>query len=80
MGEATHRVNGGESPDAPRAIEGEIDAVRADLDRLVGELARRRREALDWRLQVRRHRREIAWGAAGVALLWLGMRALRRRR
>jgi hypothetical protein len=87
VGEAAHRLNGGEvavrepEPEPePRALEREIDGIRGDLDGLVRELERRRRDALDWRLQLRLHRREIAWSAAGAAVLFYCVRAWRRRR
>ncbi len=69
------------NPEPPR-IEREIESIRGDLDVLVRELDRRRHEALDWRLQVRRHRRGIAvaTGVAGVALLGLVWWNTRRRR
>lgn len=66
--------------DAPIAIEREIESIRGDLDGLVAELDRRRHEALDWRLQVRRHRRQL-WIAAGVVgVTVIGLAAVRRRR
>jgi hypothetical protein len=66
----------------PPCIEREIESIRGDLDVLVRELDRRRHEALDWRRQVRRHRRGIAFatGMAGVALLGLVWWSARRRR
>jgi hypothetical protein len=70
-------------PDEPPGIEREIESIRGELDLLVRELDRRRHEALDWRLQVRRHRRElsIATGVAGVAIVGLvWWRAHRQRR
>jgi hypothetical protein len=74
--------HGGRAADAerPREIEREIESIREDLDGLVGELDRRRHEALDWRLQARRHRRQlwIAAGVVGVAVL--GLALLRSRR
>jgi hypothetical protein len=38
-----------------REIEGEIDDIRRSLDRDLSELDKRRHEATDWRLQLRRH-------------------------
>jgi len=43
------------STDDPRAIERQIDDVRAELGELLDELDRRRHELLDIRLQARRH-------------------------
>jgi hypothetical protein len=84
MGEGTVGLNGGGAEPTPRDLEREIDEIRDELGGLVGELDRRRHDVLDWRLQLRRHRREmrLVLGAAlalaigGVAL----RRALRRRR
>jgi hypothetical protein len=82
MGEGTPGLNGPER--TPRDVEAEIDEVRDDLDALVSELDRRRHEALDWRLQVRRHQRGIAIAvgstAAVVVAIVLVQRSLRRRR
>ena len=50
---------------APQAIEGEIEELRKDTHVLVAELDRRRHEALDFRLQVRRH----AHGISAVAVV-----------
>ena len=66
----------------PPRIEHEIESIRGELDVLVRELDRRRHDALDWRLQVQRHRRElsIAAGVGGAALLaWVWWSARRRR-
>jgi hypothetical protein len=75
MGEGTPRLNAGSDahPDAyaPRAtaqqLGGEIAVVRRELDTLLGELDRRRHEALDVPLQLRRH----ATGATLTALAFL---------
>jgi hypothetical protein len=65
---------------SPMEIERQIHAIRDDLDGLVGELDRRRHEALDWRLQASRHRRPllVAVGVVGVGIG--GYATLRRRR
>jgi len=75
MGEGTPRLNAGSNaqPDteAPRAaavqLGGEIAVVRGELDTLLGELDRRRHEALDVPLQLRRH----ATGATVTVLAFL---------
>jgi len=67
----------------PRDIEQEIVSLRDDVGRLVGELDRRRHEAFDLRLQLRRHARLIALLGGAVVLLAGGLRlrtVLRRRR
>jgi hypothetical protein len=83
MGEGTTRINGDGEP-TPRDLENEIDEIRTDLDGLVGELDRRRHDALDWRLQVRRHQRGLAIalvaGVGSIALAVLMLRSARRRR
>jgi hypothetical protein len=50
-----------------RELDQETGAVRRQLDDLLSELDRRRHEALDWRLQVRRHGRALAFAAGGIA-------------
>lgn len=63
-------------------VEGELEVLRGDLAALVGELGRRRREAFDLRLQLRRHPVAVIAVAAGAALLAgaLVARAVRARR
>jgi hypothetical protein len=79
-------MNGGDAShaDEPDHIEREIHAIRDDLSGLVSELDRRRHAALDWRLQLRRHKRELAIAAGGLALAVAGgvavRHALRQRR
>jgi hypothetical protein len=70
--------------EAARQLESEIAAVREELSALVAELDRRRHEAFDVKLQVRRHGLELA--LTGVALVaaasgfvWLRSRRSRRR-
>jgi hypothetical protein len=53
-------------PGASRRIHGEISSLREEIGDLVGELDRRRREAFDLRLQLRRH--PVAFTVAGVAV------------
>ena len=65
-----------------RQLSGEIVTLREDLARLVAELDRRRHEALDVKLQVKRHALGVLLtGAAAVAaalgLRWLGTRRAR---
>jgi hypothetical protein len=67
-----------ERSEEPRRIEREIDALRTELDGLVDELDRRRHDALDWRLQLRKHRGAVALGAG--ALLAITALAVRRAR
>ena len=50
-------------------VEGEIDALRGDLTGLVAELDRRRHEAFDVRLQLRRHPVAAAVAVAAAALV-----------
>ena len=71
MGPRTDGVNGKES-DVGR-ISGEIDSLRAELGGLVGELDRRRREAFDIGLQVRRHPVIVAVAATAAALVVGGL-------
>src|ERR1700704_2540064 len=65
-----------------RQLSGEIVTLREDLARLGAELDRRRHEALDVKLQVKRHALGVLLtGAAAVAaalgLRWLGTRRAR---
>ena len=66
----------------PGEIEREIESIREDLDGLIGELDRRRHEAFDWRLQMRRHQRQlwIAAGVVGVTVIGFTVVGRRRRR
>lgn len=47
--------NGKQSPEVPEIIEGRIGLLRHELGELVSELDRRRHEATDVRLQVKKH-------------------------
>jgi hypothetical protein len=67
MGEGADGMNGA-GGDVGR-VEGEIDSLRADLTGLVGELDRRRHEAFDVRLQLRRHPVAAAVAVAAAALV-----------
>ena len=82
MGQGADRVNGPD-PTVGR-VSGEIVSLRGELSALVAELDRRRHEALDVRLQVRRHPVAAAVAAATLALAVGGLLALavatRRRR
>ncbi len=51
---------------ASKRIEGEITTLRGDIGEIVSELDRRRREAFDLRLQLRRH--PVAVSLAGLAV------------
>jgi hypothetical protein len=95
MGEGTDRVDiaahdGHRDTDAPgpretaQGLGEEIAAVRGELDVLVAELDRRRHEALDLRLHIRRHAPGIALTAiafvgAAAAFVWVGAWRARRR-
>jgi hypothetical protein len=76
MGEGADRVKNG----SPRAdvgrVAGEIDSLRNELGGLVAELDRRRHEALDLGLQVRKHPLLVAGVATALALLLGGALAL----
>jgi hypothetical protein len=78
MGEGADRVNGA----APEREAGDIDRLRGELGRLISELDRRRHEALDVRLQLRRHplAAAVAVSAAALVLGGLVAVAVRRRR
>lgn len=67
----------------PVEIEQEIEDLRAELTTLVREIDRRRHEALDLRLQLRRHGPTIVIGLGAVALTFVAASSLasyRRRR
>ena len=67
MGERTNGVSPADGePGASGRIDQEISTLRQELGDLVGELDRRRREAFDIRLQLRRH--PVAASLAGLAL------------
>ena len=68
----------GDTP--PAELEREVETLRDELGDLVGELDRRRREAFDVRLQVRRHATAVAVVAGAVVLLVGASLALRARR
>jgi len=51
------------------ALGAEATEARDRLDALLGEIGRRRDEVLDWRTQLRRHRREVGLVVGGVAVL-----------
>ena len=55
----------------PRELEGQISEIRGRLDHSLAELDRRRHEATDIKLQIRRHPGAVA-AAGGVVLLLLG--------
>jgi len=55
-----------------RALEDQIHRIRDELDEMVGELDRRRHDALDVRLQVRRHAGVVAVVGVVVATVAIG--------
>ena len=57
MGEGTSHVAGASA--RVRALGAEATAARERLDMLVAELRHRRDELMDWRTQLRKHRREL---------------------
>ena len=84
MGEGTRGLES-EPRDAARQLSGEIAVLREELDGLVGELDRRRHEALDLKLQLRRHALGMtltgaAFVVAAAGFVWLGVWRDRRRR
>jgi hypothetical protein len=83
MGEGATGVN--HEPKAAKLnaseLEQQIDDVRAELGELVEELDRRRHEALDIRLQLRRHAGLVGVVSASLAIIVAGrVRVVRRRR
>jgi hypothetical protein len=77
MGEGADLVrNGAPGPGDVHRVAGEIDVLRHELGGLVTELDRRRHEALDLRLQVRRHPVLVATVVTVTALLVGGAVAL----
>jgi hypothetical protein len=85
MGERTRGLDDVPAPrEAARQLGGEIAALRGELDVLVRELDRRRHEALDVKLQLRRHAvgatvTGAAFVAAAAGFVWLGAWRDRRR-
>jgi hypothetical protein len=75
MGKGTARVNGASEATVGR-VSGEISTIRNELGALVSELDRRRHEAFDLGLQVRRHPVAVAVAAATLALAVGGLIAL----
>jgi hypothetical protein len=63
-------------PGASGRIEREIGSLRTEIADLVGELDRRRREAFDVRLQLRRHPTAVAIASVALAALLGGTVAL----
>jgi hypothetical protein len=55
-----------------RVLEDQIHRIRDELDEMVGELDRRRHDALDVRLQVRRHAGLVAVVGVVVATVAIG--------
>lgn len=69
MGEGAARVMS--ASEDVRRVSGEIETLRGELGTLVAELDRRRHEALDLGLQVRRHPAVVAV-VAGLAAIAVG--------
>ena len=67
MGEGTAQVAGASARVGALGVE--ATAARERLDVLVTELRRRRDELMDWRTQVRRHRRGLSVVLGGVVAL-----------
>jgi hypothetical protein len=76
MGEGADRVKNGSPRGDVGRVSGEIDTLRNELGGLVAELDRRRHEALDLGLQVRRHPVVVAAVATALALILGGSVAL----
>ena len=57
----------GEGTDHVKEIAQEIDELRDEMTPLITELDRRRRDALDWRLQVRQHMLPVSVAALAIA-------------
>jgi hypothetical protein len=74
MGEAADRVNG--KPADVGRIAGDIETLRGELGTLVSELDRRRHEAFDLSLQLRRHPVAVAVAVGAVALAAGGLLAV----
>ena len=67
MGEGTSHVAGASA--RVRALGAEATAARERLDMLVAELRHRRDELMDWRTQLRKHRRGLTIVLGGVVAL-----------
>ena len=67
MGEGTPHVTGASA--RVIALGAEATAARERLDVLIAELRRRRDELMDWRTQLRRHRRGLTIVLGGVVAL-----------
>jgi len=67
MGEGTAQVAGASARVGALGVE--ATAARERLDVLIAELRRRRDELMDWRTQVRRHRRGLTVVLGGVVAL-----------
>jgi hypothetical protein len=65
---AEHPIGNG-AEETERELEAEIEGLRGELDGMVDELDRRRHEAFDVRLQLRRHAGLVAAVGAGALLL-----------
>lgn len=77
MGQRADDVTGAE---APEELEHEVGEIRENMTEIVGELDRRRHEALDLRLQLRRNAVPLVIAGVGLAVLAAGAGSLSARR
>jgi hypothetical protein len=68
-------------PDNPAVAKHRIEELRAEMSTALDELARRRHELLDWRLQLRQHRRlvNIVAGSLVFTVVLVGVVMYRKR-
>jgi hypothetical protein len=77
MGQGTDDVM---DPETPEELEREVEDIRDDMTGIVSELDRRGHEALDWRMQLRRHAAPLMFTGLGLLAVAIGKRALSARR
>ncbi len=68
MGERAPGLTRADGEPASRRIEKEISTLRREMSDLVGELDRRRREAFDVRLQLKRHPVAVSLAVVAAAV------------